>query len=58
MSVSDIVTSGELPETGEDGHGGVGCCVAGALDNDDMLGLQVAGIVDVKVEPKGKFDVG
>lgn len=59
ISVSDIVTNGELPTAVQKSMEAWGACVAGALDmNDYRRGLQAAGFVDVKVEPKGKFDAG
>ncbi len=59
VSISDIVTSGELPQTVQENMEAWGACVAGALDRDDYdAGLRAAGFVDVKVEPKGKFDAG
>lgn len=57
ISVSDIVTNGELPAAVQKDMEAWGACVAGALDVQDyMRGLQAAGFVDVKVEPKGKFE--
>ena len=59
VSVSDVVTSGELPQTVQENMEAWGACVAGALDlNDYAAGLRAAGFVDVKIEPKGKFDAG
>lgn len=59
ISVSDIVTNGELPEVVLKSMEAWGACVAGALDMKDYISeLQAAGFVDVKVEPKGKFDAG
>jgi arsenite methyltransferase len=57
ISVSDIVTDGELPVEVQKSMEAWGACVAGALDAKDYArGLEAAGFVDVKVEPKGKFD--
>ena len=59
VAVSDIVTNGELPQTVKTSMEAWGACVAGALDvKDYSAGLQAAGFVDVKVEPKGKFETG
>ena len=59
VSISDIVTSGELPQKVKENMEEWSACVAGALDmNDYAAGLRDAGFVDVKVEPKGKFDAG
>ncbi len=59
ISISDIVTNGELPAAVQKSMEAWGACVAGALDAKDYAsGLQAAGFVDVKVEPKGKFDAG
>lgn len=59
ISISDIVTNGELPQIVKSSMEAWGACVAGALDVQDyMRGLQSAGFVDVKVEPKGKFEEG
>lgn len=57
ISVSDIVTSGELPAIVKSSLEAWGACVAGALDVEDYRrGLQAAGFVDIKVEPKGNLD--
>lgn len=59
ISVSDIVTNGELPVAVQKSMEAWGACVAGALDVKDYIGgLQAAGFIDIKVEPKGKFDAG
>ena len=59
ISISDIVTNGELPGAVQASMEAWGACVAGALDMKDYAsGLQAAGFVDVKIEPKGKFDAG
>ena len=59
VSVSDIVTNGDLPQTVKTSMEAWGACVAGALDMKDYAsGMQVAGFVDVKIEPKGKFESG
>ena len=59
ISISDIVTNGELPTAVQKSMEAWGACVAGALDAKDYIeGLQAAGFVDVKVEPQGKFDAG
>ena len=59
ISVSDIVTNGELPEKVKKDMDAWGACVAGALDmNDYAAGLRAAGFVDVQIQPKGSFDAG
>jgi SAM-dependent methyltransferase len=59
ISISDIVTSGELPGAIRASMEAWGACVAGALDVKDYIGgLEAAGFVDVKIEPRGKFDAG
>ncbi len=59
VSVSDVVTNGELPVAVQKSMEAWGACVAGALDVKDYTReLQTAGFVDVKVEPKGKSDTG
>ena len=59
VAVSDIVTRGELPQVVKTSMEAWGACVAGALDlNEYAAGLRDAGFVDVKVEPKGKFEAG
>ena len=59
VGVSDIVTRGELPQAVKTSMEAWGACVAGALDlNEYAAGLRDAGFVDVKVEPKGKFEAG
>ncbi len=56
VSVSDIVTNGELPERIRASMEEWGACVAGALDmRDYAAGLQAAGFVDVKVTPRSPF---
>ncbi len=59
VSVSDIVTNGELPAAVQKSMEAWGVCVAGALDVKDYMGeLQAAGFVDVKVQPKAGADAG
>ncbi len=59
VSVSDIVTNGALPQTVRESMEAWGACVAGALDMEDYrAGLQAAGFVDVRVEPKTSFEPG
>jgi arsenite methyltransferase len=59
VAVSDIVTNGELPRVVQASMEAWGACIAGALDMKDYAaGLQAAGFVDVKIEPKGKFETG
>ncbi len=59
ISISDIVTNGDLPGLVKASMEAWGACVAGALDMKDYArGLEEAGFVDVKVEPKAKFESG
>lgn len=59
ISISDIVTNGELPQIVRASMEAWGACVAGALDVQDYArDLQAAGFVDVAVVPKGKFEEG
>ena len=53
VSVSDIVTNGELPEEIKNSMAAWGACVAGALAMDEYVdGLQAAGFTSVRVMPK------
>lgn len=53
VSVSDIVTSGELPEALRKDMQAWGACVAGALDMDDYIAaLEGVGFVDVNLIAK------
>jgi hypothetical protein len=53
------VTNGELPVAVQRSMEAWGACVAGALEAKDYIsGLQAAGFVKIKVEPKGKFESG
>jgi SAM-dependent methyltransferase len=53
VSVSDIVTSGELPEELRENMQAWGACVAGALDMDDYVAaLQGVGFEDVNLVAK------
>ncbi len=59
ISISDIVTSGELPGAVKASMEAWGACIAGALDMADYrAGLQAAGFVDIKIEPKGNLEKG
>jgi SAM-dependent methyltransferase len=59
VSISDIVTNGTLPPAVKTSMEAWGACVAGALDlKDYAAGLQAAGFVDVRVEPKSSFEPG
>lgn len=59
ISVSDIVTNGELPAAVQKSMEAWGACVAGALDVKDYAsGLQAVGFVDVKVQPKSNLEKG
>jgi SAM-dependent methyltransferase len=53
VSVSDIVTRGELPEEVRNDMLAWGACIAGALDMDEYIqGLEQVGFEDVKVVAK------
>ena len=53
VSVSDIVTNGELPEEIKNSMAAWGACVAGALEMDEYVeGLQAAGFTGIRVTPK------
>jgi SAM-dependent methyltransferase len=53
ISVSDIVTSGEIPDALHRDMQAWGACVAGALDMDDYVaGLEGVGFKDVKLVAK------
>jgi SAM-dependent methyltransferase len=53
VSVSDIVTSGELPAALRDNMQAWGACVSGALDMDDYVaGLEGVGFEDVNLVAK------
>ena len=53
VSVSDIVTSGELPEEILKDMVAWGACIAGALEMDDYIhGLERVGFEDVKLVAK------
>jgi SAM-dependent methyltransferase len=59
LAVSDIVTNGVLPDAVRQSLEAWGACIAGALDvKDYVAGLEAAGFVDVKFEPKGQFAAG
>ncbi len=52
LSVSDIVTSGPLPDAVKQSLSAWAGCVAGALEADDYLSfLEQAGFMDISVEP-------
>lgn len=55
ISVSDIVTNGEMSPVVAKGMESWAACVAGALDMKDYInGLTGAGFTDVRVQPKDK----
>jgi ubiquinone/menaquinone biosynthesis C-methylase UbiE len=55
VSVSDIVTNGELPEEVRKSMVAWGACIAGALEMGDYAqGLRQAGFVDVQVNAKSE----
>jgi hypothetical protein len=57
VAVSDIVTNGTLPKAVRQNMEAWGACIAGALDvNDYVRGLDAAGFVDVRVQPKSDTD--
>ena len=57
VAVSDIVTSGPLPDTLKNNLEAWSACVAGAVPAQDYAeGLRAAGFVDVQVKPKGTLD--
>jgi arsenite methyltransferase len=57
ISVSDIVTNGELPAPVRESMEAWGACVAGALDMQDYAaGLQAAGFVDIRIQPKAGLE--
>ena len=57
VAVSDIVTSGPMPETLKNNLEAWSACVSGALPAEDYAeGLRDAGFVDVQVQPKGTLD--
>jgi len=59
VAVSDVVTNGALPAEVQKSMEAWGACVAGALDVKDYGdGLQAAGFVDVKIEPRSNSDTG
>jgi arsenite methyltransferase len=57
VAVSDIVTSGPMPETLKNNLEAWSACVSGAIPAEDYAeGLRDAGFVDVQVQPKGTLD--
>ncbi|RPI33510.1 MAG: methyltransferase domain-containing protein [Chloroflexota bacterium] len=57
FSVSDIVISGQLPDTLRENMEAWSACVSGAIPAEDYVaGLTAAGFVDVKVQAKGTID--
>lgn len=53
LSVSDIVTDGDLPEAVKQSMSAWAGCVAGAMDvNDYVAAIEAAGFVDVEVQPQ------
>jgi SAM-dependent methyltransferase len=59
ISVSDIVTNGQLPESVRTDMEAWGACVAGALDlRDYQGGLEAAGFVDVGITAKDETGAG
>ena len=57
VAVSDIVTSGPLPDMLRNNLEAWSACVAGAIPSQDYAeGLRAAGFVDVQVKPKGTLD--
>lgn len=59
ISVSDVVTNGELPAALQESMEAWGACMAGALDVKDYIGeLQAVGFIDVKIEPRRNSETG
>ena len=57
VAVSDIVTTGQLPEAVQTSMAAWGACVAGALESGEYThGLKQAGFTNVKVLPKSETD--
>ena len=57
VAVSDIVTSGPMPEALKNNLEAWSACVSGAIPAEDYAeGLRDAGFVDVQVQPKGTLD--
>jgi len=57
VAVSDIVTSGPLPDMLKNNLEAWSACVAGAIPSQDYAeGLRAAGFVDVQIKPKGTLD--
>ncbi len=57
VAISDIVTDGELPEATQASMAEWSACVAGALDVKEYVGgLQAAGFVEVRVEPRDQLE--
>jgi arsenite methyltransferase len=57
IAVSDIVTSGPIPEALQNNLEAWSACVSGAIPAEDYAeGLRDAGFVDVQVMPKGTMD--
>jgi ubiquinone/menaquinone biosynthesis C-methylase UbiE len=58
ISISDIVTAGELPQGIKNDMAAWGACMAGALDMDEYtLGLRSAGFRDIKLMPRDQSGV-
>ena len=57
VAVSDIVTSGPMPEALQNNLEAWSACVSGAIPAEEYAeGLRDAGFVDVQVKPKGSAD--
>ena len=57
VAVSDVVTSGPMPETLQRDMDSWAACVSGAIPAEEYAeGLRDAGFVDVQVKPKGSAD--
>jgi SAM-dependent methyltransferase len=53
ISISDIVTAGDLPQEIKNDMAAWGACIAGALEMDEFKsGLRAAGFMDIKLTPK------
>jgi len=57
VAVSDVVTSGPMPETLQNNLEAWSACVSGAIPAEEYAeGLRDTGFVDVQVRPKGSAD--
>ena len=55
ISVSDIVSKGELPDNVKNDMAAWGACIAGALEMDEFIGgLRAAGFVEISLIPRSE----